>query len=54
MMLGFVILYLFFYPEDSNKMKKTPRTDEPFPEDPDEFFFYEKLYCVHEEEIKSK
>ncbi|XP_069117646.1 uncharacterized protein [Argopecten irradians] len=37
--------------EDSLKYKRHPRPEEALPEEPDEFFFYEKMFIAHKEEI---
>ncbi|XP_060079561.1 uncharacterized protein LOC132558953 [Ylistrum balloti] len=38
-------------PEESRKYKQVPRQEEPLPEEPDEFFFYEKMFVAHKDEI---
>lgn len=40
-------------PESSRKYKLDPRAEETFPVEPDEFFFYEKMYLAHKADIEA-
>lgn len=55
MIIDCYLIVLIFITANSRKLRKQPLSEEEcqLPREPDEFFYYEKLFSENEEEIKS-